>query len=148
MPDEFDGDAADVARPPFSPTIALVTLARIVEVRLGSLLEPRGLTLRKYGILGHIAATPGLSLSDLARRSHITVQSVHVLIRSLVEAGWVKSSTEANGLAAQVTVTAAGSALLAELRAELGVFDAETFDGAAWEELSDALARVVRENTR
>ena len=54
MPDEFQGDAADAARPPFSPTIALVTLARIVEVRLGALLEPHGLTLRKYGILGHI----------------------------------------------------------------------------------------------
>ena len=148
MPDEFDGDAASVARPPFSPTIALVTLARIVEVRLGALLEPHGLTLRKYGILGHIAATPGLSLSDLARRSQITVQSVHVLIRSLVEAGWVKSSTEANGLAAQVTVTSAGAALLAELRAELRAFDEETFDGASWEQLSTALAAVVAENSR
>lgn len=148
MPDEFDGDAASVARPPFSPTIALVTLARIVEVRLGALLEPHGLTLRKYGILGHIAATPGLSLSDLARRSQITVQSVHVLIRSLVEAGWVKSSTEANGLAAQVTVTSAGAALLAELRAELRAFDEETFDGASWEQLSTALAVVVAENSR
>ena len=148
MPDEFQGDAAGTARPPFSPTIALVTLARIVEVRLGALLEPHGLTLRKYGILGHIAATPGLSLSDLARRSQITVQSVHVLIRSLVDAGWVKSSTETNGLAAQVTVTAAGVELLTGLRAELAAFDAETFGTDAWEGLSAALALVVAENTR
>ena len=148
MPDEFQGDAADTARPPFSPTIALVTAARLVEVRLSGLLEPHGLTLRKYGILGHIAATPGLSLSDLARRSQITVQSVHVLIRSLADAGWVKSSTEVNGLAAQVTVTAAGAALLSELRRELAVFDAETFGTEAWDGLSAALALVVAENTR
>ena len=31
MPDEFQGDAADTARPPFSPTIALVTAARLVD---------------------------------------------------------------------------------------------------------------------
>ncbi len=148
MPDEFEGDPADTARPPFSPTIALVTLARVVEVRLASLLEPHGLTLRKYGILGHIAATPGLSLSDLARRQHITVQSVHVLIKSLVEAGLVRSATEANGLAAQVTVTPQGSALLQRLATELAEFDAETFQGAAWEELSQALARVIAERAR
>jgi len=148
MPDEFQGDAADAARPPFSPTIALVTAARIVEVRLSGLLEPHGLTLRKYGILGHIGATPGLSLSDLARRSQITVQSVHVLIRSLVEAGWVKSSTEVNGLAAQVTVTPEGSALLGALRVELAAFDDEVFGSPAWEVLAEALTGVVAENTR
>ena len=148
MPDEFQGDAAGTARPPFSPTIALVTLARIVEVRLGTLLEPHGLTLRKYGILGHIAATPGLSLSDLARRSRITVQSVHVLIRSLVEAGWVTSATRANGLSAQVTVTPAGAALLTELRTELAAFDAETFGHGSWDGLAAALALVIAEQQR
>ena len=148
MPDETPREAPGSARPPFSPTIALVTVARIAEVRLAALLEPHGLTLRKYGILGHIGATPGLSLSDLARRSHITVQSVHVLIRSLVDAGWVNSATEVNGRAAQITVTPAGAALLAAVRAELATFDAETFGTPAWAALSAALADVVAENTR
>jgi DNA-binding MarR family transcriptional regulator len=147
-PDESAAESTGPARPPFSPTIALVTVARVVEVRLATVLEPHGLTLRKYGILGHIAATPGLSLSDLARRSQITVQSVHVLIRSLVQAGWVRSETEVNGLAAQVTVTPAGLALLSALRAELAGFDAEVFGSEAWEALSAALALVVAENTR
>ena len=132
-----DGDAA------FSPTIALVTVSRVIEVQLASLLEPHGLTLRKYAILGHISATPGLSLSDLGRRSRITVQSVHAVIRSLTEAGLVRSTTEANGLAAQVTVTPDGSALLERLRRELAAFDAETFDAPEWRELSAALGGIV-----
>lgn len=130
---------------PFSPSIALVTLSRMVEVQLAAMLEPHGLTLRKYGVLGHIAATPGLSLSDLGRRSRITVQSVHAIIRALAEAGWVRSTTEANGLPAQVTVTPAGDALLARLRTEVAEFDAEGFASPTWRELSSALAAVVRD---
>jgi DNA-binding MarR family transcriptional regulator len=130
---------------PFSPSIALVTLSRVVEVQLAGLLEPHGLTLRKYGVLGHIAATPGLSLSDLGRRSRITVQSVHTIIRSLAEAGLVRSATEANGLPAQVTVTAAGDALLARLRAEIAEADAATFGSATWQGLSEALGAILAE---
>src|SRR5688572_26712711 len=143
MPDEFQGDDASAGRAPFSPTIALVTLARVVEVQLADLLEPHGLTLRKYGILGHIAATPGLSLSDLARRSRITVQSVHVIIRALTEEGLVRSATEANGLPAQVTVTPRGADLLARLRDELAAFDDETFGAPGWQDLARALAAIV-----
>jgi DNA-binding MarR family transcriptional regulator len=127
---------------PFSPAIALVTAARVVELQLASLQEPHGLTLRTYAILGHISATPGLSLSDLGRRSRITAQSVHVAIRSLTEAGLVRSTREASGLAAPVTVTPAGAALLATLHRQVAAFDAETFASPSWQELSRALAGV------
>lgn len=148
MADEFQGDGASAGRAPFSPTIALVTIARVVEVQLADLLEPHGLTLRKYGILGHIASTPGLSLSDLARRSRITVQSVHVIIRALTDEGLVRSSTEANGLAAQVTVTSKGADLLGRLRVELAAFDEQTFGTPEWQDLARTLAEIVESRSR
>jgi len=130
-------------RPRFSPTIALLTVSRIAEVRIAGLLEPHGLTLRKYGILGHIAATPGLSLSDLARRSAITVQSVHAVISSLSDAGLVQSKVEGSGHAAQVSVTPAGVELLARIATGVEALDAELFSGEAMEELSAGLAAVA-----
>src|SRR5690554_1207136 len=119
MPDEFQGDPAESGRSPISSAVALVTLSRDVEVRLAALFESHGLTLRRYAILAHIAATPGLSLNDLARRSHSTVPGVRTLLRSLAESGLVRPAPGRNGFAAQLTVTQKGSRLLADLGEEL-----------------------------
>ncbi len=116
-------------QPPFSPTIALLTAARIAEAALTRVLEPHGLTPRKYGVLGHIAATPGLSLSELARRSGITVQSVHTLIGSLAEAGLVESVVEGTGRAARLTVTGQGATTLQQIATEVAGLDAHLFVG-------------------
>lgn len=130
-------------RPRFSPTIALLTVSRMAEVQIASLLEPHGLTLRKYGILGHIASTPGLSMSDLARRSSITVQSVHALIGSLADAGLVQSNVEGSGHAAQIRATPAGIALLARISQSVEQLDAQLFAGEEMEELSRALSVIA-----
>src|SRR4051812_17988066 len=114
-------------RPRFSPTIALLTVSRVAEVQIAGVLEPHGLTLRKYGILGHIAGTPGLSMSDLARRSAITVQSVHALIGSLADAGLVQSKVEGSGHAAQISVTPAGVELLGRIATAVERLDTELF---------------------
>ena len=71
----------------FSPTIALLTAGARRRGRGGAHPGTARAQLRKFGILGHISATPGLSLSDLARRSGILVQSVHTMIGSLTAAG-------------------------------------------------------------
>lgn len=44
--------------PPFSPTIMLLTVSRVWEAALADALKPLGLTIRKYGMLGHIRGTP------------------------------------------------------------------------------------------
>lgn len=129
-------------RPRFSPTIALLTVSRIAEVRIAALLEPHGLTLRKYAILERIATTPGLSMSDLARRSEITVQSVHTLIGSLVDAGLVKSKVEGSGHAAQLSATPAGVALLDRIAEAVAGLDAELFADPQMREVSAALAAL------
>ncbi|MFI1418128.1 MarR family winged helix-turn-helix transcriptional regulator [Streptomyces sp. NPDC020731] len=75
--------------PPFSPTVTLLTVGRVWEAAFTEGLKPLGLTTRKYGLLGHIRGTPGLSFSELARRSRITVQSAHSAVAVFVAAGLV-----------------------------------------------------------
>jgi DNA-binding MarR family transcriptional regulator len=137
------GSPADGARPPFSPTIALLTLTRMVELPVARMLEQHGLTLRKYGVLGHISRSPGLSMSEIARRSGITVQSVHTLIRSLADAGLVRSEVESSGLSASVVSTPAGGALLREIAAEVAALDATLFADDEMRQVSAALAEVI-----
>jgi|GEM_PF-2964076 Transcriptional regulators len=144
MPDSRDRD--DSAEPAFSPSIALVTTARDVEVRLAALLEPHALTLRKYAVLQRIAATPGLSLADLARGQRSTERGVATIIRALVDAGWARAGTGPGGLPAQVTVTRDGSVLLDRLRREIDALDAETFASPAGVGLASALGELAAEN--
>ncbi|WP_394816954.1 MarR family transcriptional regulator, partial [Streptomyces lonegramiae] len=40
------------------------------------------MTTRKFGLLGHVRGNPGISFSELARRSRITVQSAHAAVAS------------------------------------------------------------------
>ncbi|WP_433359708.1 MarR family transcriptional regulator [Streptosporangium sp. CA-115845] len=66
--------------PETSPFIVLLTLAHRIESELGAALAPLGLTVSRFGLLGHITGVPGASFSDLARMSGITVQSVHTAV--------------------------------------------------------------------
>lgn len=138
MPDAVPENRDDEAT--FSPSVALVTAARDVEVRLAALLEPHSLTLRKYAVLQRIAATPGLSLADLARGARSTERGVATMVRALVEAGWARAGTGAGGLPAQMTVTRDGAALLDRLGASIAALDAETFASPGGSTLAGALA--------
>src|SRR5688500_18785443 len=110
--------------PPFSPTIGLLTVSRIWEAALADALKPLGLTTRKYGLLGHIRGTPGISLSELARRSRITVQSAHAAVSAFAEAGLVADGTAHAGAASTLRVTETGESLLARAADELTRLDA------------------------
>ncbi|WP_219418298.1 hypothetical protein [Pseudonocardia nigra] len=46
--------------PPTSPSVLLLTLAHRVETEVGAALAPLGLTVSRLGLLGHIAAVPGV----------------------------------------------------------------------------------------
>ncbi|WP_428341191.1 MarR family winged helix-turn-helix transcriptional regulator [Mycobacterium sp.] len=98
--------------PPFSPTVMLLSVGRVWEAALAEALKPIGLTTRKYGLLGHVRATPGISFSELARRSRITVQSAHAMVMAFVEAGLVDDGTAHPGSASTLRVTAAGESVL------------------------------------
>lgn len=131
--------------PVFSPAVALVTVARDVEVRLAALLEPHSLTLRKYGVLERIAATPGLSLADLARGARTTERGVGTIVRALVESGWARAGLGPGGLPAQIVATPAGAELLHRLRRDIAALDEESFASPAGRELAAALAGLELE---
>ena len=109
--------------PPFSPAIVLLTLSSVWEAALGDVLKPLGLTPRKYGLLGHIKASPGISFSELARRSRITVQSAHAATAALVSAGWVDDRTAIAGAASSLSVSVDGQAILADAGAAVSGLD-------------------------
>jgi DNA-binding MarR family transcriptional regulator len=110
--------------PPFSPTIALLTAARAWEADLTDALKPLGLTPRRYGLLGHVRATPGISFSELARRSGVTVQSVHAAVAGLVADGLVDDGTAHAGSASTLGVTPDGERLLAQAADVVAALDA------------------------
>jgi DNA-binding MarR family transcriptional regulator len=110
--------------PPFSPTVALLTFSRVWDQALTDALKPLGLTTRKYGLLGHIGRTPGISFSELARRSRITVQSVHVAVAAFAADGWVQDASGRAGAASRLEVTDAGILLLAEAASKIVQLDA------------------------
>lgn len=130
-------------RPPFSPVIALLTVSSVWDARLSSALKDLGLTTRKYGLLAHIHATPGISFSELARRSQITVQTAHTAVRTLQEEGLVEDATAHAGAASDLRATAKGEAALTEADARLARLDADFADGAP--RLSDALEGLHEE---
>ncbi|GEP49018.1 MarR family transcriptional regulator [Microbacterium saccharophilum] len=109
--------------PRFSPVIALIAVSAMWEGQLASALRDLGISTRKFGLLGHIGAEPGISFSELARRSHITVQSAHTAVRTLVDEGLVADAMAHAGAASDLTVTEKGARVLQEARARLAALD-------------------------
>ncbi len=109
--------------PRFSPVIALLAVSAAWETQLAAVLKDLGISTRKFGLLGHIYAEPGISFSELARRSHITVQSAHTAVRSLVDDGLVADATAHAGAASDLTLTDKGSRVLQDARDRLAQLD-------------------------
>lgn len=110
-------------RPPFSPVIALLTVSAVWDAQLNSALRDLGLTTRKYGLLAHVQATPGISFSELARRSQISVQTAHTAVHALADDGLVTDSMALAGAASELRVTDRGRDALTEADARLAALD-------------------------
>ena len=140
--------AKERARGSMSPSIALLSFARIVERELAPLLERHGLTIRKYGILGHIDRDDGVSYSELARRSGITVQSAHALIGALIDDDLVSAEEARSGAPARLTTTTAGRRRLDQVARDLQQLDAQLFAQPPLGDLSAALATAMESLAR
>jgi DNA-binding MarR family transcriptional regulator len=126
-----------------SPTVALLTLSRAAELELARLLEPHGLTLRKFLILGRVSAVPGISTADLARRSGLAPDDVRPMLRALRDAGLTRAADERS---ATVAITPAGSRLLASLEGSISEIDERLFPGDR-SDLAAALLGATAEPT-
>ena len=111
-------------RPPFSPVISLLTVSAVWDSQLGAALKTVGLTTRKYALLAHIGAESGISFSELARRSRITVQTAHTAVRALADDGMVADATAHAGAASDLRVTPKGRSALDAAVALLAELDA------------------------
>ena len=105
--------------------LKLVGLGRVLQRRFDAELRGLGLTMRHYGALGHLSRNPELSYSDLARRAHVTSQSMNATVRQLEDLGAVYRSTTGPGHPARLEVTDTGRRLLAAARAAAGRIDTQ-----------------------
>jgi DNA-binding MarR family transcriptional regulator len=126
--------------PRFSPTIALLSLARAVEVDAARILEPVGLSVRKLQLLQRLLATPGATPGDLARTVGLTTDEVAPLLRAMVAAGLIKHARDG-----ALSATPLGEQSVIRVDAALTELDARTFAGrdTLASELFDATQRTL-----
>lgn len=127
-----------MAQTPFSPVLSLLTVSAVWDAELGKALRDLNLTSRKYALLAHIHGTPGISFSELARRSRISVQAVHTAVHSLAADSLVEDATAHAGSASTLRVTAQGEGALAEAEQRLAQLDAR------FAEISPVLGDALR----
>lgn len=97
-----------------SPSFLIIGLGTRLRVDVERALSASGLSMRHLSALGHLRHEPGLSYSELGRRSHVTAQSMQATLRHLEERGAVERRTEAGrGRTAELHVTDLGVELLA-----------------------------------
>lgn len=133
---------------PGHPSVDLLRVARDVELAVARVLEPHGLTLRKYGILRELGEVPGLSATELARRQRTTVDDLRLLLRSLTDVGLVSHAASGSGHEPLLALSRAGSATLTAVDAALTALDADLFADDERAALAAAVAAVVAEPVR
>lgn len=120
---------------------------RIVRSELEAAIADRDLSLPEFTALSVLMARPGLSNAGLARRSLVTPQAMHKVIRSLEDAGLVtRASTEGGGRAMATTITEAGIALVADLRAPVRAAEQRALSGLTSSERQE-LVRLLKQAT-
>ena len=126
-------------------TMMLIAAGRLAQRRFESVLAEQKLTLRHVGAMAHLAHSPELSYSDLARRARVTPQSMHATIGQLVELGAV--TTEARGRASYPQLTERGHEFLVFAANAANACDAalEIDDDEAGRSLRRGLERLVRQ---
>ena len=89
---------------------------RLIRAQLESELVDTGLSLSEFTALSVLARRPGLSNARLARRSLVTPQAMHKVVRSLEESGLVtRSALPEGGRVLATTITPAGERLVDEI---------------------------------
>lgn len=87
---------------------------RIIRAQLEDALLETGLSLPEFTALSVLVASPGLSNARLARRSLVTPQAMHKVVRSLEDAGLVSRAVAPHGgRALETTISKAGARLVA-----------------------------------
>ena len=139
-------DAEANAEPRLAPSAAmsLIIQARLAEATVEGRLQDLDLSIRRFGLLGHLRATPGISFSELARRAGIKVQSLQPIVQAMVGLGYVSAvGGVGQGRAAVLELTSKGRDMFDRAVEVLAEVDGELFADGDMKDLKDALVRVA-----
>lgn len=115
----------------------------LLHLRMEEALKPLELTVSHYSCLFHLRLEPGISASELARRTFVTRQSMNVMLQQLVDRGLVVRPASADsGRALPSQLTAAGTRALEAAQVLVGGVEQRMLGGMSVEG-SAALAREL-----
>jgi DNA-binding MarR family transcriptional regulator len=110
-------------------------------------LQAHGLSTAQYGVLRRLDDDPGLSGAELARRLHVTAQTMNRLIAALEEANLiVRFPDAAGGRTLRARLTDAGRAAIEAARRTVETVEARMLaglDGREQTQLADLLRRCA-----
>lgn len=97
----------------------LSRLQRQTRDMFASRIAAYDITVPMFRVLFEIKhSTEGLTSSELARRTFVSVQTVNLVVQTLAERGIIDRSPTGHGRGLALSLTDAGEELLADLRAE------------------------------
>jgi DNA-binding MarR family transcriptional regulator len=103
---------AAAAPPPTNAAFLAMTLGRRIRERIEGRLREHDISLRHLSALGHLHREPGISYSELARRAHVTTQSMKATLQQLEQCGAVERRTPpGRGHRAELYLTPEGQRL-------------------------------------
>jgi DNA-binding MarR family transcriptional regulator len=119
-----------------------------IREHVEQVLRAEDIGMRHFSALGHLAHRPGVSYSELARRAHVTQQSMQATLQQLEQLGAVERVGGAGrGRAAHLHVTDEGHRLLAIGREAFSAVDealARDLGTEASAQLLDTAEAVLR----
>jgi DNA-binding MarR family transcriptional regulator len=117
----------------------------LLHQRMDERLRPLGLSVPQYACLTALHDTPGITGSELARRTFVSRQSMNVLLQGLEKRGLIERSPDPGPRRERATeLTPEARSLLARARTQVaGVADAmtESLPAAELRQLEALLAR-------
>ncbi|MFI6865792.1 MarR family winged helix-turn-helix transcriptional regulator [Nocardia sp. NPDC050406] len=118
-----------------------------LRAAMEEVLRPLGMTVTHYSCLELLSQRPGLSNSELARRTFVTRQSMNVLLQALEREGHVTRPTEAPvGKVLPTRLTPRGRRKLEKASAAVRSVELRMLAGLTEAEQADAL-RILRTMT-
>lgn len=127
-------------------TIYLIKRAEVASrALLETELKDLDLTPSQYATLSMLALHPETSSSDLARRVLVTPQSMSEMIMALSRKGLIKrQESDGNRRVLDISLSAAGRALLEKAEARVDALEATLFAGLGMDELQVLRSHLER----
>ncbi|MFF8414819.1 MarR family winged helix-turn-helix transcriptional regulator [Streptomyces omiyaensis] len=126
-------------------SLQLAGIGRMVREAVESRLEQAGLSVRLLGVMGHLFASPGLSISELARRARVSAPSMLAIVRQLEADGLIERTSPAGrGNTAQLNLTDAGRRARLRANEALSALDGVLFGSLAPDQ-RDALREALQQ---